>query len=370
MSTVYKGTPLHIDDSTNIRLLKILPTDDETTPITCTIRVVALEGSPKYTALSYEWGPPQPTKKILLNGEPFIIRENLWNFLNQARRYRKSWEFWIDAICIDQISDAERTHQVSMMGKIYSIAELAVAWLGTAILDTPEWLSLLEEIPDIHLYRACSDSVDWCRRYRDCISYLCSLSYWSRIWIVQEYVLSQKVIIWIGRHHTTGENMERLRAMCKMVPGQYSALIGVETPAMQILQHRRNRTDVRARGRSYSLILENVVLEFAGSKCVDPRDHVYALLSLCDPLEVTEASITPDYSKSTLEIYIQLLRRAEKSLVESGRSIYEDEVSETKTYMGKLRSLLGVELEEFQNMDPEITKLLTKNSYIFSNYPD
>ncbi|KAI4959258.1 hypothetical protein J4E86_002980 [Alternaria arbusti] len=65
MSTLYEDTPLHIDASTNIRLLEIIQADDETAPIACTLRVIALQESPKYTALSYVWGPPTPAKDIL-----------------------------------------------------------------------------------------------------------------------------------------------------------------------------------------------------------------------------------------------------------------------------------------------------------------
>jgi hypothetical protein len=55
MATVYNDTPLHLDASTNIRLLRILPTDNDDTKIACNLHVVALQDSPVYTALSYVW---------------------------------------------------------------------------------------------------------------------------------------------------------------------------------------------------------------------------------------------------------------------------------------------------------------------------
>jgi hypothetical protein len=38
---------------------------------------------------------------------------------------------WIDALCINQDDDAERVHQVGIMGSIYRQARQVLVWLGT-----------------------------------------------------------------------------------------------------------------------------------------------------------------------------------------------------------------------------------------------
>jgi hypothetical protein len=39
---------------------------------------------------------------------------------------------WVDAICINQHNNQEKSHQVSMMGEIYKRDTQVLAWLGEA----------------------------------------------------------------------------------------------------------------------------------------------------------------------------------------------------------------------------------------------
>lgn len=45
------------------------------------------------------------------------------------RNDRKQY-LWVDALCINQQDPQEKTHQVQLMGKIYSLAESVLVWLG------------------------------------------------------------------------------------------------------------------------------------------------------------------------------------------------------------------------------------------------
>jgi hypothetical protein len=122
--TVYSSVPLELGRSLNIRLLTLLRSDQQLIPgpISCTLRTAQLDKSLSYTAVSYVWGAAEPTENILINGRPFTVRQNLWHLLDQLRRENYQGDLWIDAIAIDQSSDDERSHQVVMMGYIYSYA--------------------------------------------------------------------------------------------------------------------------------------------------------------------------------------------------------------------------------------------------------
>lgn len=39
---------------------------------------------------------------------------------------------WADAICIDQIDNDEKSHQVQQMRRVYEMAESTLVWLGPA----------------------------------------------------------------------------------------------------------------------------------------------------------------------------------------------------------------------------------------------
>ena len=133
-SVVYDSVPLKRGASSNIRLLELQPCDAQDTSGTtgCTLCVTQLGDSPTYMAVSYMWGDARITNTILVNGQTFSVRRNLWNLLEQLRRDGHQCRLWIDAICIDQTSLDERSHQVAMMGAIYPKAAGMLSWLGLA----------------------------------------------------------------------------------------------------------------------------------------------------------------------------------------------------------------------------------------------
>ncbi|KAK3984904.1 heterokaryon incompatibility protein-domain-containing protein [Cladorrhinum sp. PSN332] len=96
----YAAVPLD-ESKIEIRLLELLPSSPAE-PLICRIFVTTLNDPCKpYTALSHD----------SLDG-PLII--------------------WIDQICINQGDAAEKSHQVGLMGRIYSSAAEVLVWLGPA----------------------------------------------------------------------------------------------------------------------------------------------------------------------------------------------------------------------------------------------
>lgn len=71
----------------------------------------AQKSAPRYTAVSYTWGNGTPSEHIFINGQPFPIRLNLWSCLHHlAQDKTAGWtHLWVDAICIDQKNNEERT---------------------------------------------------------------------------------------------------------------------------------------------------------------------------------------------------------------------------------------------------------------------
>ena len=120
LSSVYETTALDLAYQ-NIRLVKLQPAfESDSSMIKCNFQCFPLSKCPPYVALSYTWGPANSLKEIQINSRRFMIRENLWWFLQHMRL--RSWRklFWIDALCIDQSNILERNHQVNSMRQIYS----------------------------------------------------------------------------------------------------------------------------------------------------------------------------------------------------------------------------------------------------------
>lgn len=85
-----------------IRVLEITPGnhDDD---LVITLRIKSLNRKrPKFNALSYVWGKGKCSRKVMLNGRPIIIGQNLDGALRQLRRSMSGHLIWIDALCINQ----------------------------------------------------------------------------------------------------------------------------------------------------------------------------------------------------------------------------------------------------------------------------
>jgi hypothetical protein len=68
--------------------------------------------APRYTAVSYTWGEGEPTEEIDLNGFKFPVRTNLWSCLHYLGlyAYHSDWKYlWVDAICINQFDNTEKS---------------------------------------------------------------------------------------------------------------------------------------------------------------------------------------------------------------------------------------------------------------------
>ena len=119
-----------------------------------------------YYALSYTWGTEKGDRPIICDGQKLNITKNCESALRTLRqatsmvignsipallvplRSGNCW-FWVDAICIDQSTEAEtgeRPNQVAMMYDIYSKAAFTMAWIGKASGATSKTLELVDRI--------------------------------------------------------------------------------------------------------------------------------------------------------------------------------------------------------------------------------
>ncbi|KAK7754498.1 hypothetical protein SLS62_003518 [Diatrype stigma] len=114
-------------------------------PMELTLEHFSLDNLPSYAALSYVWGE-EKFADIHVNGIITSIRENLHEALLQIRNgnLEFSTSLWIDAICINQNDDAERSWQVNEMRTIFSQASLVYSWLGPEADDSDAAMKLLE----------------------------------------------------------------------------------------------------------------------------------------------------------------------------------------------------------------------------------
>ncbi|KAF4436539.1 hypothetical protein F53441_13219 [Fusarium austroafricanum] len=131
VSAVYKDlTPLN-PVKEEIRVIH-LEGGVDSSPIKCTLHKVELNSTspPVYDALSYAWGDATDTREIILNGYVVDITFNLFQALRRLRQGVDNQIIWVDAVCINQLDLGERSQQVGLMRKVYSLCVQTVIWLG------------------------------------------------------------------------------------------------------------------------------------------------------------------------------------------------------------------------------------------------
>lgn len=99
-------------------------------------RPIELSSDTEYFALSHVWGERTNTTMIQLDGVSFEITVNLHAALKRFSLNGMPRRLWVDAICIDQFSNEEKSSQIPLMGRIYSQARGVFMWLGEESEDS------------------------------------------------------------------------------------------------------------------------------------------------------------------------------------------------------------------------------------------
>lgn len=345
-----------LDDEEDIRVLELRPNRSR-----IEIHIVHVAVSSKcYQALSYVWGEPdQSCRAFVLDQHSSTIgsiplTKNLHNALCDLRDTEglENRTFWIDQISINQQDNYEKGLQVSMMSQIYSQAQRVITYLGPE--ESPEQqqkgIQLLERI-----YKNISDST-WNCIYETgsllkCASgllnghiglkpipldicydmttgtpiekqlfelgwtWLVRVAYgeWThRLWIVQEQILNQDVIILRGHQLMEWDAVARIPILFAMdyIPRVYLRTIQRITGADQFARYsiegglygmwweRRARfiMDRPYYGENLFINIHN----YAGLLCGNPLDRVYAIMAISR--DVHDLALAPDYSRPVEEL--------------------------------------------------------------------
>ncbi|CAI6342359.1 unnamed protein product [Periconia digitata] len=319
--------------------------------------------SEEYTCLSYTWGQendgggPFP---ILINGKTFPIRRNLKIFLHIAMRKYPKQRIWIDAICIDQGNNAEKSDQVSRMGEIYSLAVRVYAWLGEASRETDLVFAVLQQFRDRKREEACPTSFDAAEQlsiyqqlFRDIyqeeagslpdqcewhdktlhkefnwLRPLYERCYWQRVWIVQELVLAKTVIVHCGDKSIDFDDIYGLSPDWGSFEQEFD-MTGYNTVKQHtkgwrtirtIHGHRSRRKIVEWKMDGEALYSMNIKMSEKGDVAVlDEVIRIYAKHHECSCLKDKiygfrelisrwKEELVVDYKKSDLEVFLDVAR--------------------------------------------------------------
>ncbi|KAK5652123.1 hypothetical protein OQA88_10765 [Cercophora sp. LCS_1] len=190
----FRYVPLH--NPGNIRLLHLLPHLDKNAPIACQLAEYQLPAQPMhlYEALSYSWGDATRCEDISLDGLGLSVTENLFEALLALRDRLLPRVLWVDAICINQVDNAEKQEQIRLMANIYSSAARVVVWLGTGKDGGEEALETISRMADPAYMAAPLDNL----ALPESIVKLLQRPWFDRIWVLQEVAAARDIDVLCG----------------------------------------------------------------------------------------------------------------------------------------------------------------------------
>ena len=114
----------------------LVPHDSIDDGLVWSLKTVSLDDRGlRFDALLYLWGPQVETFAISCNGSQLRVHHNIYSALPYlAGRYKDqnsvARPLWIDAICINQEDEDEKTSQVKLMNAVYRQFNKVWVWLS------------------------------------------------------------------------------------------------------------------------------------------------------------------------------------------------------------------------------------------------
>ncbi|KXS99040.1 hypothetical protein AC578_6948 [Pseudocercospora eumusae] len=298
-----------------------------------------------YDSLSHCWGPQDFLCPLLLRDGTFPITRSVHDALQRIRCNNRDRYLWVDAVCINQENDAEKSQQVSKMLTIFKKASRVIIWLG----EVGEHTKLVEE----YFSRAASSSTtirnvhtrpDNAEDRESNHSTLCDQhaskviggindllhrDWYDRAWIKQEIWAAREPTMICGNFQLpkdllgTGPSSKlemlalrasnihrpRLQQIYTRMKHLQTSLVSASPQLLLRAEQSDIRNPLLQNEEKFALDLINVLRRSVGSKCTDHRDHIYAFIGMSTAPKASKSSGKPDhplridYSRSACEVF-------------------------------------------------------------------
>lgn len=334
MDQVYASLPMKTPG--DIRLIDIQP-GQEKDEIEITLHSASLNDEDlSYEALSYTWGSEKDPLDVTCNGERLKVTQNLHSSLQRLRHQHGVRTFWIDAICINQKDFKERAEQVKIMGRIYQRAKVTWADLGAEVENQEELFSLLFALDKVLDERkddtlpidpASFESIGlppanapgWVAWQK-----LLSRPYFVRLWIIQEFAVSNEVYFlhgvkympWGNLYHIISRMQIHGIAEDQRVMADPSVALSAVQGKNAIRNLHFQRDCVMANNPRK---VDDLLWLGRFVQSTDPKDKVFAILGLATDIDVNQPGLEISYDKS--ESVAELYTRVSRSLLRSNPGI-------------------------------------------------
>lgn len=290
-----------------MRLFKLFPGK----PTDTLMGTISLRGpDDSYDALSYYWGSThvdgrRPSMRILHNHRTcrLSITPNLESALKHLRSSDETRSLWVDALCINQDDQLEKSEQISVMDRIFTQADTVRIWLGAETPDKANAVAFVKRLVDLQHFESLVTET-WAENWA-ALTRLMRTDWFSRRWIVQEIAYSRAAVVHCGSLTLDWQDMadavalfaSRESDIARLV-NQNHALGNVEVGHVEALPANRLvrtvgkvfRKSDDGMGLDRLMSLESLVSNLSEFKASSPHDTIYSLLSLADNIITSTAS--------------------------------------------------------------------------------
>lgn len=301
-----------------IRLLLLLPSADPTAIIQCFLARFPIHSTPPYEALSYCWGPQDNMKEIVCNNRRIPVGPSLEGALRRLRRGDGKGVriVWADAVCINQQDNKEKSHQVPLMGEIYTHAVQTSTYLdlsGEAAEVAPSARLVArffeeggrfpsDDCTQIFkwILRTCSDAEN--EPIRKAVERFCRNVYFTRVWCIQEVHLAKRVVGYYGEETVRMRHVKRVLSAFERIISFYGdklpreLVARIEAYRLPMIQTTNFLCPISGKDLHTTLTYYS-----ASFQATNPRDKVYGLLGLVAPCHAERVEV--DYGKGVGEVY-------------------------------------------------------------------
>jgi len=274
-------------------------------------------------------------------GTTALIQANLRNALEHLRHDKNPVRLWADALCINQIDDDEKANQIALMGSIYNRAFNVRIWLGGESEQSDIAMDYVRELQGENAVKNMfaedgkkeveEQTVKWPALFE-----LMTSRWFSRRWVVQEIALAPKAIVHCGKKAVTWDDfssaistfMDKARPetleqesqqQSDGQPGRKRLTIeGLRTlkgsGAIALVAAKSDLVRFGSQGEvsERKKTLEELISTLTAFDCGDPRDVIYAVLSVASGNPQND--IRPHESKSLLQLYTEFIKYCAEAL--------------------------------------------------------
>ncbi|KAK5124750.1 hypothetical protein LTR85_001463 [Meristemomyces frigidus] len=293
-----------------------------------------------YRCLVYAWGDTKDLRMITINGGVYEVTNSLHIALRRLRERGINGLLWIDALCIDQSNEAEKTTQVSLMGDTFSAAVMVLMWLGTPRTGFSDGGVLgadkvaFNAVPILHALAGgvhvhelpcfpsrsqrqqlgvCRDrdaSEDWSRVFQSRRAWMSS-SWFTRTWTIQEVTKARRAVFLFGSRQISWDIMasawrhfaQHMQSCCsesvyRLAGTKSRTLSALAVPMIDLWNLKRSL--------KHEQDIVDVLIQCNAKAASDPPDKVFALLALqAGPGMV---KMVPDYRMSLQDTFVAFAR--------------------------------------------------------------